>query len=95
MADKKKAPGKKVVNLDVGASKFEFHVGIVEFNRLQNEMMPHDKTTPSENFIVDTVQGGDEKKHELMEFIDGGYALDIAQLVSAGFKPDLKIAVKK
>ena len=87
--------GVKKVNLEVGDSKFEFHVSIKEFNALQNEMLPNNKTTPSENFLMDTVQGGDEKKQELLELVESGYALELANLVSNQFKPDLKITVKK
>ncbi len=88
-------PGIKKVNLEVGESTFEFHVGIKAFNALQNEMLPTNKTTPSENFLMDTVQGKDEKKQELIELIDSGYALELANLVSGQFKPDLKITIKK
>jgi hypothetical protein len=96
----KKTNGKKVVKIELKdtagkvVEAFEFHVGIENFNLLQNEMLPNEKVTPSENFLTDTVQGDDDTKQRLVDLLDQGFALELAAQVSAQFKPALSISVK-
>ena len=46
---------KSTFTLTIGGDDFDFSVGLTDFNTLQNEMMPNNKVSPSENFLMATV----------------------------------------
>lgn len=87
------ASNKKNVTLKVADTEFNFAVGIAEFNSFQNEFLPNNKVAPSENFLTRCVK--QEQREKLTELCDQGLAIDLAQMVAAEFKPEVKIEVKK
>ncbi len=84
---------KKKVTLEVGATEFNFAVGIAEFTAYQNEFLPNNKVAPSENFLVKCVHP--DQRDALVALCDQGLAVEIAQHVAGEFRPDLAIRVKK
>lgn len=88
----KKQKNKEII-MNVGDDELRFSVGIKEFNELQDESLPKNKVTPSENFLMKCVHPDDEEK--LLALFEQGINFDLANLVASEFKPEVEIVVKK
>ncbi len=84
---------KKKITLCAGKAELKFQVGISEFNKLQNDMLPNNKVAPSENFLMSCID--DSQKKELVVLFDQGFGLELSALVVAEFKPEMELTVKK
>jgi len=84
---------KKKIVIEGANSPLKFEVGITEFNKLQNDMLPTNKVAPSENFLMSCID--DSQKDYLVELFDQGLGLDLASIVAEKFKPEMVFTVKK
>ncbi|MEY8241672.1 MAG: putative phage tail assembly chaperone [Cycloclasticus sp.] len=84
---------KKKITICAGSTELKFQVGIADFNKLQNDMLPNNKVAPSENFLMACID--ESQKQELVDLFDQGFGLELSALVAAEFKPDMELTVKK
>lgn len=82
------------VTITTPSGDLHFNVTAAAFDTFQNEFLPGQKTvTPADNFLTSTVAETD--KTELLEWCDRGYAIDLASMVAAEYKPAVEFKVKK
>lgn len=84
---------KKKITLTLGDTELNFAIGIQEYNEFVNEFQPSNKVAPSENLLTRCVHP--DQRDKLIEFCDMGLAMDMASALIEGFKPALKLSVKK
>lgn len=89
MSDK---TGKKV-QIEIGEDTFDFTIDINAYNAFVNAFLPNNKVAPAFNFATTTVKP--EQQAKLIEWLDKGIAVDVANHLAEEFKPAVKIAVKK
>ena len=71
-----------------------FNVTAAAFDTFQNEFMPGQKiVTPADNFLTSTVAEADRER--LIAWCDKHYAVDLASMVAAEYKPAVEFKVKK
>ncbi len=92
MADK--AKNGKEVTVTIGEKDLDFKVTIEDFSYFQDNFMPGSKVAgPAHNFCVRCVKK--EHEQELREYLDQGFAVDIATIIATEFKPEVTLTVKK
>ncbi len=84
---------KKKIVIEGGAKPLKFDVGIADFNKMQNDMLPTNKVAPAENFLMACIDPS--QKDYLVELFDQGLGLDLANIVGEQFKPAMVFTVKK
>lgn len=89
MSDK---TGKKVT-LEINDKEYDFTVDLPKYNACVDGTAKGQVSAASYNFVSMTVK--EEQREEILELLDEGLAVDIAQLLVGEFKPTVKITVKK
>ena len=89
MSDK---AGKKVT-LDIGGKEFDFTVDLPKYNAFVDGAAKGQVSAAAYNFVSMTVSN--EQRADMLELLDTGLAVEIAQPLAEEFKPTVKITVKK
>lgn len=85
----------QLLALEIDDLELKFKVTRDIFNKYTNEIQANDKVAPSHNFLMRSVES--ESKEDLKTYIkeNPGSELDLAGTLSAEYKPDTNIVVKK
>lgn len=82
----------KDITLCMNDDEIRFNVSLKEFHNYQNKVNPFNKTVPSDQFLTSCVHAEDQET--LIQYLDQGYAYEMASFLADEFRPQVDIKVK-
>jgi len=82
----------KEISLCMDEDEIRFKVSLKDFHTYQNKMNATNKITPSDQFLTSCVHPEDQET--LIQYLDQGYAYEMAATLADEFRPEVNIKVK-